>query len=264
MAQYQKNRTWPLYEPASNSVSHHLSRLFAIPRQWTGFAPHLELQMDGCRARIVEPGRRWDDSAMFQSTRFVILELQRAIRKKTPDLVDANVQDERFRSTSGSQRSPRRATSRQIARLGDPPLATPIPPLRVLFWKIDSVGLEGHPKSACCIHHSKKLQVPIGCFGCCARLEDLKKPCAKRNASLENHRPQKEFPLESQMPRSNCLRRCALGSIAWLPFGWVDLQTNQKRRKSKWNPLPFWAGCWPTNPRQEPDAFSPQKGRLLA
>lgn len=190
-------------------------------------------------------------------------EVQRATRKRTPGLVDANVRDGRSPSTSGNQHFPRRATSKPTARLGDPPLATPSPPLRVLFWKKDGAGPEGHPKIARCAGGLKELQVPIDCSGCCARLEGPKKPCAKRAASPENYSLQKEFPSESQTPRSNCLRECALGSIAWLPCGWMDLRTNQKRRKSKWNPRLVWVGCWPTNPPQEPDAFAPQKGRLL-
>ena len=214
-------------------------------------------------ARIVEPGQRRDDSAMFRPPLSGPQEVQRATRKRTPGLVDANVRDGRSPSTSGNQHFPRRATSKPTARLGDPPLATPSPPLRVLFWKKDGAGPEGHPKIARCAGGLKELQVPIDCSGCCARLEGPKKPCAKRAASPENYSLQKEFPSESQTPRSNCLRECALGSIAWLPCGWMDLRTNQKRRKSKWNPRLVWVGCWPTNPPQEPDAFAPQKGRLL-
>ena len=219
--------------------------------------------MAGYRARIVEPGQRRDDSAMFRPPLSGPQGGQRATRKRTPGLVDANVQDGRSPSTSGNQHFPRRATSKPTARLGDPPLATPSPPLRVLFWKKDGAGPEGHPKIARCAGGLKEPQVPIDCSGCCARLEGPKKPCAKRAASPENYSLQKEFPSESQTPRSSCLRECALGSIAWLPCGWMDLRTNQKRRKSKWNPRLVWVGCWPTNPPQEPDVFAPQKGRLL-
>ena len=200
---------------------------------------------------------------MFRPPQSAPQGVQRATRKRTPGLVDANVRDGRSPSTSGNQHSPRRATSKPTARLGDLPLATPSPPLRVLFWKKDGAGPEGPPKIARCARGSKELQVPIGCSGCCARLEDPKKPYAKRPASPENYSLQKECPLESQTPRSIRLRKYVLGSIAWLPCGWMDLRTNQKRRKSKWNPCLFWAGCWPTNPPQEPDGFAPKKGRLL-
>ena len=190
---------------------------------------------------------------MFQQPQLGPQGVQRATRQTTLGLADANVRDGRSQSTSGNQHFPHQAASTPTARLGDLPPATPNPQPRVLFWEKDAGGLEEHPKIVLGAVDSRRPPAPIGCSGCCARLQDLQKPPATRHANLGNRRPQTESPSENRTPPARGLGGCVLGSTAWLQHGWMGLRTNRRRRKSKWNPLLFWAGCWPTSPRQEPD-----------
>ena len=178
------------------------------------------------------------------------------------DLVDANARDGRFRSTFGNQHCRHRAASTPTARPADLPPATPSLQHHGLSWKKDADGLEEHPRIALGAFGSRRPPAPTGCSDCSARLEDLRRLSAIRHANLGNRKPQTESPSENRTPRASGLPACVLESTAWLQHGWMGSRTNRRRRKSKWNPLLFWAGCWPTSPRQEPDGCAPQKGRL--
>ena len=180
-----------------------------------------------------------------------------ATQQTRMDLVDANARGGRFRSTFVNQHCRHRAASTPTARPADLPPATPNLQPRGLSWKKDADGSEEHPRIALGAVGSRRPPAPNGCSDCSARLEDQRRPSATRHANLGNRKPQTESPSGNRTPPASGLPVCVPGSIAWLHPGWMDWQTSRRRRKSKWNPLLSWAGCWPTSPPQEPDGCAP-------
>ena len=164
---------------------------------------------------------------------------------RTPGLVDANVRDGRSLSTSGNQHSQRRATG-HAPRGSHSPSQSP-----ASFFK--RWAGPGTPKRA--LWWSKTVVHRL--FWLLRSSQDEETVCQKARQSKMP--TPKECPLESQTPRSIHSRvrswiNCMAGP------GWMDCRPTEN--KSKWNPLLFLAGCWPTSPPQEPDGCAPQKGRL--